>query len=61
MGGWKRGLYARAGGLAGPRKPLSCGDCSLAAGVPACVNLTCQRRQSQTCPHKGMLCGTNAL
>lgn len=35
MGGWNRGLYARAGGLAVPRKPLSCGDCSLAAGMPA--------------------------
>ena len=36
MRGWNRGLYARAGGLAWPRKePLSCGDCSLAPDMPA--------------------------
>ena len=44
MAGWKRGLYARAGGLAGPRKPSSCGDCSLTAGMPARTTHLCHFR-----------------
>lgn len=40
MGGWNRGLYARSGGLAEPRLPSSCGDCSLTAGMPASGNST---------------------
>ena len=40
MWGWNSGLYARSGGLAEPRLPLSCGDCSLAAGMPASSTTT---------------------